>query len=78
MNGDGIRLAKLTFPAKLLVTLFVLIVGPGYLCGVANIYFHHQLADDEPGLTIDDLRALFTAWRRLTSRTTKSSSTQRC
>ena len=59
MNGDGIRLAKLTLPAKLMVTLFVLIVGPGYLCGIANIYFNHQLADDEPGLTIDDLRAAF-------------------
>ncbi len=59
MNGNGIRLAKLTLPAKLMVTLFLLLVGPGYLCGTANIFFQHQMADGEPGLTIDDLRAAF-------------------
>ena len=59
MNSDGIRLAKLSLPAKLLVTLFLLIIGPGYLAGTANIFYKHQYADDEPGLTLDDLRATF-------------------
>jgi hypothetical protein len=59
MSFDALRLAGLTLPGKLLVTLFVLIVGPGYLFGTANIMLKHQNADEEEGLTLDDLRATF-------------------
>jgi hypothetical protein len=59
MNGEPLRLARLSLPAKLLVTLLLLIIGPGYLFGTANILFKHRLADGEPDLTIDDLRAHF-------------------
>jgi hypothetical protein len=59
MNGDVLRLASLSPPAKLLITLLLLIIGPGYLFGTANIYFKHQNADGVPGLTVDDLRAAF-------------------
>jgi cytochrome c553 len=59
MKFDTLRLAQLTLPAKLLVTLFVLIIGPGYLVGTANIALQHQDADLEPGLTLDDLRRTF-------------------
>jgi hypothetical protein len=59
MNWDALRLARLSLPAKLLVTLLVLIIGPGFLFGTANTYFKHQDADGESGLTIDDLRATF-------------------
>ena len=59
MNWDALRLARLSLPAKLLITLLLLIIGPGYLFGTANIYFKHQNADGEPGLTVDDLRAAF-------------------
>ena len=58
MNGS-FRLAKLSLPGKLLVTLFLLVIGPGYLFGTANIFYKHQLADGEPGLTLDDLKATF-------------------
>jgi len=59
MNWDALRLARLSLPAKLLITLLLLIIGPGYLFGTANIFFKHQNADGEPGLTVDDLRATF-------------------
>lgn len=59
MSFDALRLANLTVPGKLLVTLFVLIVGPGYLFGTLNIMLKHQDADEEEGLTLDDLRATF-------------------
>ncbi len=62
--GESIRLARLTLAAKLLVTLFLLIVGPGYLFGTANIFFKHQYADDKPGLSLDDLRATFHGMER--------------
>jgi hypothetical protein len=59
MNAEGLRLSRLTLPGKLLATLFLLIVGPGYLAGTANIMFQHEDADGEPGLTLNDLRRTF-------------------
>jgi hypothetical protein len=59
MAWDSFRLARLTVPAKLLMTFFLLIVGPGYLFGVANIMFQHQDADLEDGLTLDDMKRTF-------------------
>jgi hypothetical protein len=59
MTWESFRLAQLSFAGKLTVTLFLLIVGPGYLFGTANILLKHQNADGEPGLTVDDLRATF-------------------
>lgn len=59
MNEESLRLARLPLPAKVLVTLWLLIIGPGYLFGTANIWLKQQSADGEPGLTIDDLRAHF-------------------
>ncbi|MHB8970523.1 MAG: hypothetical protein ACYC3X_10425 [Pirellulaceae bacterium] len=59
MTWETFRLARLSLPAKLMITLLLLIIGPGYLFGTANIFFKHQNADGEPGLTVDDLRATF-------------------
>ncbi|MHB0955427.1 MAG: hypothetical protein ACYC6N_14235 [Pirellulaceae bacterium] len=59
MAWETFRLARLSLAAKLMITLLLLIIGPGYLFGMANIFFKHQNADGEPGLTIDDLRATF-------------------
>jgi mono/diheme cytochrome c family protein len=46
-------------PAKIILTAFLLLVGVGYLVALFNIYEHHQDADLEPGLTIDDLRRAY-------------------
>ena len=59
MNRDSLRLSHLTVPAKTLVTLFLLLVGPGYLVGSLNIMLQHQDADLESGLGVDDLRRTF-------------------
>lgn len=59
MSWDSLRLARLDLPAKLLITLFLAVVGPGYLFGTANILLKHQDADLEPGLGLDDLRRKF-------------------
>ena len=47
MNWDSMRPGRFSPPAKALVTLFLLVVGPGYLAGVANIVLQHQDADLE-------------------------------
>lgn len=59
MSWDTLRLAHLSLPAKILVTLFLALVGPGFLAATANIYLQHQDADLEPGLGVDDLRRHF-------------------
>jgi hypothetical protein len=59
MTWESFRLARLSFPGKLMITLFLLLVGVGYLVATANIYFQHQDADLEPGLTLDDLKRSF-------------------
>ncbi len=59
MSWESLRLSRLSLSGKLLVTLFLGIVGLGYLFATANIMLQHQDADLEPGLTVDDLRRTF-------------------
>ncbi|MHB8899810.1 MAG: hypothetical protein ACYC6Y_13775 [Thermoguttaceae bacterium] len=59
MSWDSFRLSRLPLPGKLMVTLFLGLVGLGYLVGTANTVLKHQDADREPGLGIDDLRRTF-------------------
>ncbi len=59
MSWESMRLSRLSLPAKLLITLFLGLVGPGYLVGSANIMLQHEDADLEPGLSLDDLRRTF-------------------
>ena len=59
MNVESLRVASLPLPARIMVTLFLLLVGSGYLVATANIYLQHQDADLEPGLTPADLQRTF-------------------
>ncbi len=54
-----LRLCDFSVPAKLTVTAFLLLVGSGYLVAVYKIYLWHNAADGVPGLTVDDLRAVY-------------------
>src|SRR5262245_48851114 len=54
-----IRLGALPVPAKVMLTLFLLLISAGYGVATLNIYEHHQDADLEPGLSLDDLRVRF-------------------
>jgi hypothetical protein len=59
MTWESFRLARLSVPAKMMITLFLALVGIGYLVATANIYMQHENADLEPGLTLDDLKRNF-------------------
>lgn len=59
MNWNALRVADLPLSAKVLLTLFLLVVGPGFLVASANIYLQHRDADLSPEMTIDDLRRTF-------------------
>ncbi|NOT02090.1 MAG: hypothetical protein HOP29_15870 [Phycisphaerales bacterium] len=55
----NVRLASLPAPGKLILTLFLAMIGAGYLFALGNLYHQHAGADGRDGLTIDDLRAVF-------------------
>ncbi len=59
ISTSGFRLASLSIPAKVMLTAFVGILGLGYLSAVGNIYFQHNEADLEPGMSLDDLRRVY-------------------
>jgi len=53
------HLRELPVAARVLLTLFLALIGGGYLCALGNLYHRHSLADDRPGLTFNDLLANF-------------------
>jgi len=53
--------------ARLVLTAFLAIVGAGYLVATANIYERHGMADGKPGLTVDDIRAVYSGMTVRTS-----------
>lgn len=58
-GGCPVRLASMSLPAKLTVTLFLILIGCGYLIALVNIYAHHHDADLDPRMSSDDLRRTY-------------------
>lgn len=54
-----------------MLTAFLAIIGTGYLVAVANIFQRHALADGAPGLSLDDLRAVYSGLHISTSKRTE-------
>lgn len=52
-------LPSLPIGLRLTLTGFLAVIGMGYLVAIANIYHRHQLADGKPGLSMDDIRAVY-------------------
>ncbi len=44
---------------RVMLTAFLAIIGFGYLTAIANIYHRHRHADGRPGLSMDDVRAVY-------------------
>jgi hypothetical protein len=61
LDTDSWRGVLFRLPAsvKLMLTVFVAIIGFGYLVAAANIFERHQLADGKPGLTLNDIRSVY-------------------
>lgn len=56
---NSVRLQSLSYPLRLLVSLFLIILGIGYLISLVNLYLTYNLTDGVPGLTADDLKRAF-------------------
>jgi len=54
-----LALHRLPTPLKLVLTVFLAMLGAGYLFAIANIYASHSGADGKPGLSFDDLKAVY-------------------
>ena len=54
-----VRLRALPLPLKLLVTIFLIVLGIGYLISMMNLYLTYNLTDGVPGLTANDLKRAF-------------------
>ncbi len=55
----AIRLSGLSLPAKLTLTAFVLLIAAGYLAAFIKINVWHHDADGVPGMSLDDIRAIY-------------------
>lgn len=66
-NECPVRLADCSVPAKVLLTLFLVLVGAGYLVAVLNIYERHHDADGDPALTTDDIRCVYHGMHKVAS-----------
>ncbi|HEY3243022.1 MAG TPA: hypothetical protein VGM03_06685 [Phycisphaerae bacterium] len=57
-NG-GRTLRSLPIAARLMLTMFLMMIGSGYLMALGNLYYRFEFADGKPGLSLDDFRAHF-------------------
>ncbi len=64
--STGIKLSDLSRPLKMVITLFLLMMGLAYMVSVFNMYLTYNLADGEPGMTTEDLRRSFYGQRNRT------------
>jgi hypothetical protein len=59
-----LRIARWPASLRVLMTLFIVIIGTGYLMAMGNMYHRHRLADGVDGLSLDDLRAVFSGLQK--------------
>lgn len=56
---SSIRLATLPLPLKVLTSVFLIVLGIGYLISMVNLFLTYSLTDGEPELTVNDLKRAF-------------------
>jgi hypothetical protein len=56
---ESIRLRQLPFLFRLILSLFVVTLGAGYLVALLNLYLTYAMTDGDPKLTPEDLRRAF-------------------
>lgn len=57
--NSALRLPALSLATKVTLTLFLALVGSGYLVAATKIYVWHEKADGRAGMTPDDLMAVY-------------------
>ena len=52
---ETVRLRTIPLLAKIVISLFLVLAGVGYLLGFTNIFMTYNLVDEKPGLSLDDI-----------------------
>ena len=52
---ETLRLRTLPVVTKIIISLFLVLTGIGYLLGFTNIYLTYNLVDEKPGLSLKDI-----------------------
>ncbi len=52
---ETLRLRTLPIITKIIISLFLVLTGIGYLLGFTNIYMTYNMVDEKPGLSIKDI-----------------------
>lgn len=52
-------LPRLPTAVRVTLSAFLAMIGAGYLSAVANIYHSHRMADGKEGMSVDDIRAVY-------------------
>lgn len=63
----GGLLPRLPLGVRVLVTTFIVLIGCGYVIAFLNIQERHAMADGKPGLSLDDIRAVFGGYKQAAS-----------
>lgn len=64
---ETLRLRTLPVVTKIIISLFLVLTGFGYLLGFANIYLTYSLVDEKPGLSLQDIRLTYYGARNKTT-----------
>ncbi|MBI5764305.1 MAG: hypothetical protein HZA51_12360 [Planctomycetes bacterium] len=57
-------LPRLPLGVRALLTTFIVLIGCGYVIAFLNIQERHGMADGKPGLSLDDIRAVFGGYKK--------------
>ena len=56
---ETLRLRTLPVVTKIIISLFLVLTGLGYLLGFTNIYLTYSLVDEKPGLSLEDIKLTY-------------------
>ena len=56
---ETLRLRTLPVLTKIIISLFLVLTGFGYLLGFTNIYLTYSLVDEKPGLSLEDIKLTY-------------------
>lgn len=57
-------LPRLPLGVRVLLTTFIVLIGCGYVVAFLNIQERHGMADGKPGMSLDDIRAVFGGYKK--------------
>ena len=64
---ETIRLRTMPVVTKIIISLFLVLTGIGYLLGFTNIYMTYNMVDEKPGLSVEDIRLTYYGARNKTT-----------